>query len=106
MREPSAAEVDVSRRRESVPGKTAPLGTARQIRLAFLWFAMFAQWLTVLPVILPDQVATIVGPDSVTKEGMVGTIAAAGAVVALLVAPLAGLCRTACGQGAADAARS
>jgi MFS family permease len=51
---------------------------------------MFAQWLTVLPVILPDQVATIVGSDSVTKEGIVGTVAAGGAVVALLVAPLAG----------------
>jgi hypothetical protein len=90
MRGPFAAEVDDSQRRESVPGRKAPLGTAQQIRLAFLWFAMFAQWLTVLPVILPDQVATIVGRDSATKEGMVGTIAAAGAVVALLVAPLAG----------------
>ncbi len=87
---PSAAEDDSSLRREGVPGKGARLGTAQQIRLASLWFAMFAQWLAVLPVILPDQVATMVGPDSATKEGMVGTIAAAGAVVALLVAPLAG----------------
>ena len=90
MPDPSAAQNDLSRRREGVPGTSARLSTAQQIRLASLWFAMFAQWLTVLPGILPDQVASIVGPDSATKEGMVGTIAAAGAVVALLVAPLAG----------------
>lgn len=51
---------------------------------------MFAQWLTVLPVILPDQVGRILGPASASKEGWIGTIAAAGAVVALVVAPLAG----------------
>ena len=90
MPDPSAAQDDLSRRQDRLPGTGAKLSTAQQIRLASLWFAMFAQWLTVLPVILPDQVASIVGPDSATKEGMVGTIAAAGAVVALLVAPLAG----------------
>jgi Na+/melibiose symporter-like transporter len=65
-------------------------GVSQQIRLSILWFAMFAQWLTVLPIILPDQVALLVGSDAANKEGMVGTIAAAGALVALIVAPLAG----------------
>ena len=67
-----------------------PLRTGQHVRLAILWFAMFAQWLTVLPVILPDQVSHILGPASVDKEGWIGTIAAVGAVVALVVAPLAG----------------
>ncbi len=65
-------------------------GTARHIRLSVLGFALFAQWLTVLPVILPDQVASILGKDAANKEGIIGTIAAAGAIVALVVAPLAG----------------
>jgi Na+/melibiose symporter-like transporter len=64
--------------------------TSQHVRLAILWFAMFAQWLTVLPVILPDQVTRILGEDAANKEGWIGTIAAAGAVVALVVAPLAG----------------
>jgi MFS family permease len=62
----------------------------QDIRLSALWFALFAQWLTVMPVILPDQVATIVGTGATAKEGAIGTIAAAGAFVALVVAPLAG----------------
>ena len=60
------------------------------MRLAALWFAMFAQWMTVLAVILPDQVGHIVGAESAHREGWIGTIAAAGAVVALVMAPLAG----------------
>jgi MFS family permease len=53
-------------------------------------FAFSAQWTTVIPVIVPDQVASIVGPDSPHKEGLSGTVLAAGAVIALFVAPLAG----------------
>lgn len=71
-------------------GSRSSLSTSQQVRLASLWFAMFAQWLTVLPVILPDQVTHILGGDAANKEGWIGTIAAAGAVVALVVAPLAG----------------
>ena len=26
------------------------LGTAQQVRLASLWFAMFAQWLAIMPI--------------------------------------------------------
>ncbi len=61
-----------------------------QIHVSLLWFALFANWLTVVPVIVPDQVATILGPDAAQKEGVTGTILAAGALVALVVAPLAG----------------
>lgn len=71
-------------------GSRTSLGTSQQARLATLWFAMFAQWLTVLPVILPDQVTHILGGGAANKEGWIGTIAAAGAVVALVVAPVAG----------------
>lgn len=73
-----------------MPDTRPSLGTARQARLAALWFALFAQWMVVLPVVLPDQVAAIVGRDSPSREGVVGSIAAAGAMVALLVAPIAG----------------
>lgn len=67
-----------------------PLRTGQQLRLSVLWFAMFAQWLTVLPVILPDQVGQILGAATANREGWIGTIAAAGAIVALVVAPLVG----------------
>jgi Na+/melibiose symporter-like transporter len=55
--------------------------------VSLLWFALFANWLTVVPVILPDQVAIILGPDAAIKEGLSGTILA---VVALVMAPVAG----------------
>jgi Na+/melibiose symporter-like transporter len=66
------------------------LSGAQHVRLASLWFAMFAQWLAVIPIILPSQVALIVGQDAPTKEGIVGSVAAAGAFVALVIAPVAG----------------
>jgi Na+/melibiose symporter-like transporter len=61
-----------------------------QIRVSLLWFALFANWLTVVPVIVPDQVASILGPDAAAKEGISGTILASGAFMALIIAPLAG----------------
>ena len=63
--------------------------TLDHVFVALLWFVFSAQWMTVVPVIVPDQVTTIVrnAPD---KEGVSGTIIAAGACVALCVAPLAG----------------
>ncbi len=61
-----------------------------QIHVSLLWFALFANWLTVVPVILPDQVATILGPGAAMKEGVSGTVLAAGALVALVMAPVAG----------------
>jgi Na+/melibiose symporter-like transporter len=61
-----------------------------QIAVSLLWFALFANWLTVVPVIVPDQIAAILGPDATAKEGIAGSIQAIGAVVALVIAPLAG----------------
>ena len=61
-----------------------------QVCLSLLWFAFYAQWLTVVPILVPDQVATILGADASQKEGLSGSVVAAGAAVALFVAPLAG----------------
>jgi Na+/melibiose symporter-like transporter len=72
------------------PRKASTFSVPDQIHVSLLWFALFANWLTVVPVILPDQVATILGPGAAMKEGVSGTILAAGALVALVMAPLAG----------------
>lgn len=64
--------------------------TADHVSVSVLWLALYAQWLTMVPIIVPDQIAGIVGPDVATKEGIAGTIIAAGAAVALIVAPVAG----------------
>jgi Na+/melibiose symporter-like transporter len=66
------------------------LAASDQIALSLLWFALFANWLTVVPVIVPDQIAAILGPDAAAKEGIAGSIQAMGAFVALVMAPLAG----------------
>jgi Na+/melibiose symporter-like transporter len=70
--------------------RAARFPISSQIYVSLLWFAFSAQWTTLLSVMIPDQVASIVGPDAANKEGLSGTVLAAGAVVALLVAPLAG----------------
>ena len=62
----------------------------QQMMLAALWFALFAQWMTIVPVILPNQVAAIVGAEHPQRDGIVGSVVAAGALVALVLAPLAG----------------
>ena len=61
-----------------------------QIAVSLLWFAFFANWLTMVPVIIPDQIASILGPDAAAKEGISGSILAIGAFMALVMAPLAG----------------
>jgi Na+/melibiose symporter-like transporter len=68
----------------------ARLAVADQIAVSLLWFALFANWLTVVPVIVPDQIAAILGPGQAAKEGIAGSIQAMGAFVALVMAPLAG----------------
>ena len=74
----------------AAPRKASTFSVVDQTHVSLLWFALFANWLTVVPVILPDQVATILGPGAAMKEGVSGTILAAGALVALIMAPLAG----------------
>lgn len=66
------------------------LPAMQQVWISLLWFALFAQWMTVVPIIVPDQVAVILGSNGAIKEGMSGTILGAGAFVALVVAPVAG----------------
>ena len=63
---------------------------ADQIAVSLLWFALFANWLTVVPVIIPDQIASIVGANAAAKEGISGSILAIGAFMALVMAPVAG----------------
>ena len=38
-----------------------------QIAVSLLWFALFANWLTVVPVIIPDQIALILGSGAAAK---------------------------------------
>src|SRR5262245_56368808 len=64
--------------------------TVDQVFIALLWFAFFAQWMAVVPIIVPQQVQTILGPQGALKEGLSGTILAAGAFVSMVVTPLAG----------------
>jgi MFS family permease len=62
----------------------------QHVIVSLLWFALSAQWITIVPIIVPDQIAIIVGGDGSAKEWISGTILAAGAVVALVVAPISG----------------
>jgi Na+/melibiose symporter-like transporter len=70
--------------------RSGRLPLSGQITVSLLWFALFANWLTVVPVIVPDQVASILGAHAAAKEGISGTILAVGALMALIMAPLAG----------------
>jgi MFS family permease len=76
--------------------KPVPSAAARQfstvdhLSVSVLWLALYAQWLTVVPIIVPDQIAGILGADSAAREGVTGTVIGAGAAVALVVAPIAG----------------
>jgi Na+/melibiose symporter-like transporter len=66
------------------------VSTVVHVQIASLWFALFAQWMAVIPVLVPDQVATLLGGDTAMKEAVTGSVVAAGAFVALVVSPLAG----------------
>ncbi|MBV9858953.1 MAG: MFS transporter [Alphaproteobacteria bacterium] len=57
--------------------------------LAALWVGLYAQWTTVVPTIVPDQVSLLVGQSG--KAAVAGLVLGAGAAVALVVAPLAGM---------------
>ena len=64
--------------------------TLSHLSIASLWFAFFAQWMSVVPLIVPDQISGILGPGAVGREGITGTVVAAGALVSLVVTPVAG----------------
>jgi len=63
---------------------------ADHVFIALLWFAFYAQWLSIVPTVVPQQVAVILGSKGTIKAGVSGTILAAGALVSLLVTPIAG----------------
>jgi Na+/melibiose symporter-like transporter len=72
------------------PTQSIRFSLADQITVSLLWFALFANWLTVVPVIVPDQIGLILGPNAAAKEGISGSILAIGAFMALVMAPVAG----------------
>src|SRR5438132_8209695 len=59
-----------------------------QFFISCLWLAYNAQWVALLPIVLPDQIAAIVGPAR--KELYNGLIPAIGATMSLLITPVAG----------------
>jgi Na+/melibiose symporter-like transporter len=77
---------------ETAATSLSPVGASKlhHVIVSLIWFALSAQWMTVLPIIVPDQIAVMVGGDNAAKDGIAGTILAAGGVVALVVAPISG----------------
>lgn len=68
--------------------ETRTLTVLDQFFVSCLWLAYNVQWGALLAVVLPDQIAAMVGPAR--KEFFNGLIGPAGALVALVVTPLAG----------------
>ena len=62
----------------------------RPVAVSALWLAWYAQWLTIPPIIVPDQVSALLGSDKTGAELATGAVIAVGAVIAMLVAPIAG----------------
>ena len=67
-----------------------PLPAARLAAVSLLWFGWNAQWLTIPPVLVPNQVLLILGGNRAVAELAAGSVLAAGALVSLLVTPVAG----------------
>jgi MFS family permease len=59
-----------------------------QFFVSCLWLAYNVQWGALLGIVLPDQVATIVGPAQ--KEKYLGLVLPIGAMVSLFITPIAG----------------
>lgn len=70
------------------PVPTRPLAMREQFFLSCYWFAFNFQWGAILAVILPSQIAALVGAHQ--KELFNGLIPPLGAAVSMVVAPLAG----------------
>lgn len=64
-----------------------PLGLRAHLTIASPWFAYNVQWGALLPIVLPAQIA-VLAPGN--KELVLGGVMNAGALVALVVTPLAG----------------
>jgi hypothetical protein len=63
--------------------RSSEFGTLNYVFLSVLWFAFFAQWATVIPTIVPDQVRVILGPTGTNY----GAYIAADWALALCVLP-------------------
>lgn len=72
----------------SNPEAPRPLSTGDQLILACLWLAYNVQWGALLFIVLPPQVAAIVGEAS--KESWLAVVLPAGALVSMIVTPIAG----------------
>ena len=73
--------IDGTEAAAAVPWKASTFSVVDQIHVSLLWFALFANWLTVVPVILPDQVATILGVRGVAGQVEVDGLDRAGRVL-------------------------
>src|SRR2546426_11943211 len=62
--------------------------TLEQIRLSAYWFAYNFQWAALLAIVLPNQVAAIVGEGR--KELATGMVTGFGALFSLVLTPVAG----------------
>jgi Na+/melibiose symporter-like transporter len=58
--------------------------------LSSVWFALYAQWTTVVPTIVPNQIGIMLGEHDPAKEAWTGSILALGSLMAMIVAPIAG----------------
>jgi Na+/melibiose symporter-like transporter len=64
------------------------LSTTQQFFLSCFWFAYNVQWGALLGIVLPSQIASVVGEQR--KELFNGLIPAIGALIALVLTPMAG----------------
>jgi hypothetical protein len=72
----------------SSPIDRGRMSIAWHICVSILWLAFFAQWMTVVPVIMPDQIGAMVG--NALKEVIRGSVIDAGAIMSLVITSLAG----------------
>lgn len=72
----------------AVPEKSRPFTMVDQLYVSCLWFAYNLMWGALLGIIIPAQVQAIVGDAH--KEDWTGRINGLGALVALVVTPIAG----------------
>lgn len=72
----------------AVMEKPRPFTLRDQLYVSCLWFAYNVMWGALLGIVIPSQVAAIVGDAS--KEKWMGMILGIGALVALIVTPISG----------------
>ena len=72
----------------SAAGESRRLSTTRQFLLSCFWFAYNVQWGALLGIVLPSQIAAVAGEHR--KELFNGLIPPIGALIALVLTPVAG----------------